>query len=81
MAINAYATKNFECDEYVVYSYGSNINEQTGEIRLNKDPFELIIIKTEANIKNSRELFKIALKIESIFIKTGVFPDIASSAS
>ncbi|WBW95943.1 hypothetical protein [Oceanirhabdus sp. W0125-5] len=81
MGINAYATKEFENEEYVVYSYGSQIDNQTGKIRFNKETLELLIIEKENDVNRSRELFKIASKIESIYTETGMFPEKAFSAS
>lgn len=81
MGINAYATKEYEDNEYVVYTYGSLIDSQTGKIRFNKNPIELVIIEKEKDVNQSRELFKIAIRIKKIYVETGSFPEKASSAS
>lgn len=81
MGINTYAKKYYEDEHCVIYNYGSIINDLTGKIKFNKDPFELIIIEKEKGVNRSRELFKIATKIKNIYKETGDFPNKASSAS
>ncbi len=81
MGINAYATKEFENNEEVVYTYGYHIDNQTGKIKFNKNTLELIIVEVEKDVNRSRELFKIASKIKKIYNKEKIFPDKVSSVS
>ena len=62
MAINVYATKEFENSEYVIYKYGIKVDKQGVRVKFNKNPLKLVIID-----KESRALFKIACKIERLY--------------
>lgn len=81
MGINAYAKKIDENDEYVEYSYGSYLDNQTGRLRYLKSSNELVPVKNENDAKHSREMFKVAIKIEKAFEMNGVYPDKVSSQS
>lgn len=81
MAINAYAKKIDENDDYVEYSYGSLLENQTGRLRFIKSTNKLQPIKNENDVKHSREMFKVAIKIEEFFKKNGMYPEKASSQS
>lgn len=75
MAINVYGKEEFENSDYVIYNFGCNHDNLTGELRFDKSSLELIIIKTEDGSSSDRALFKIASKIKNKYIETGEFPD------
>lgn len=81
MGINAYATKIEETTDYVIYSYGSKLDVQTGLLKFVKEELKLVPLKLEGDKKHSRELFKVAIKIEHLYKQNGIFPEKASSQS
>lgn len=81
MGINAYATKIEETNDYVIYIYGSKLEEQIGSFKFVKEELKLMPLNLEGAKKHSRELFKVAVKIEEAYKRNGVFPEKASSQS
>ena len=80
MTLWAYGKKEFENNEYVVYSCGFKTEDMPVKFRFNKGTLELIIIKAEKKFSDWA-IFKIAREVKRSFIETGEFPDKPVSVS
>lgn len=81
MAINVYGRKVSENNEEVIYSFGSEFNNLSGKLSINKHNLEVRKISDAADKLGEIAYFKIGCKVCRRFNSEGDFPDFVESIS
>lgn len=81
MAIYIKGKRIYEDESFVIYSYGTEINQLTGRLVLSKHPFKIVEITLGSNMQTKSAAFGVAGKIKDYVMEYGSFPDEISKQS
>ena len=81
MAINVYGKKVSENNEEVIYTFGSEFNNLSGKLSINKENLEVNKVSDASDKLGEIAYLKIGSKAIKLFNSEGHFPDFVDSIS